>query len=86
MMKYLLIATTSVLAINTVAYAKSQAFYDNIDHNEDVTRKFNLDIYGAIEVTTDIKFRSASPTNSYYYVVPRELEYNQISIQATVPG
>lgn len=58
MMKYLLAATTALLAINTVAFAKSSTFYENIDHNDDVVRKFNLDNYSVVEVITDVKFRS----------------------------
>ncbi len=39
-------------------------------------------------MTTEIKFRTAGSKSddAYYYVVPRDLELNQISIIAQVPG
>jgi hypothetical protein len=61
--------------------------YEGLDYNEDVLRIINLEIYSSIEVTTEIKFKSPnSAVDSYYYVVPRDLEDKHMSIQAKIPG
>lgn len=73
MMKYLLIASA---VINVLAIAKQASLYESVDHNEEVTRKINLEAHSVVEVTTDVKFRSISKQTNYYFVVPRELDYN----------
>lgn len=73
MMKYLL-AVSALLSLVTVSQAA--ALYDEVDHNEEVNRKINLDLHSVIEVVTDIKFRSHKDSSHYYFVVPRDLEYN----------
>lgn len=84
MMKYLLsfVAIVSV-SLMTVHAATN---YENIDHNEEVTRRINLDPQSVVEIITDIKFRTAHSKGSdksfYYYVIPRELEDNLVSLQA----
>jgi hypothetical protein len=80
MMRYLLAATAAALVINTVAIAKPLNLYENVDYNEEVSRKFNLDLQSLVEVSTDIKFKSSEDSSTYYYVVPREYESNLISI------
>lgn len=86
-MKYLLAATAAVsVVLNTVAYAKTLNLYENIDYNEDVLRKINLEQHSVVTVSTEVKFRTASPSSVYYHVIPRDLDYEHISLKAFLPG
>ena len=78
MRKYLLPLLSTVAILSLEVLSKSRVSYEGADYNEEVTRKINLDIHSAVEVITDIKFRSKSTkgTDNYYFVVPRELEDN----------
>lgn len=53
-MKYLC-TLALVISLSHLALSASSP-YENKDFNEDVTRKFNLDIKGVVEVITDIRF------------------------------
>ena len=71
----------AVAALLSSPFQSKPLDYDLQDYNEDVLRVINLEIYSSIEVTTEIKFKTASTsTDSYYYVVPRDLEHNHMSI------
>ena len=80
------IVTLSLLALDS--YAQATLNYESIAHNEDVKRRINLEPLSVTEITTDIKFRTVHSQEGekafYYYVIPRELEENLVSITASL--
>jgi hypothetical protein len=84
-MKYLLFGTLALLSVG-LAVADEDALFHGVSFNEDVTRKFNLDTNGVVEVLTDVRYRAKSQDDAraYYYVVPRVHEDNLVSITAVV--
>jgi flagellar biosynthesis component FlhA len=52
--------------------------------NEDVSRRILLDTPGALEVHTDLRFKTGSDPKSYFFVVPRHLESLLVSLSAVV--
>lgn len=86
-MKYLWAVSAAVtLLLSSSAEARNLNLYENIDYNEDVLRKINLDQHSVVTVTTEIKFRSAASSSVYYHVIPRDLDYEHISLKALLPG
>jgi hypothetical protein len=58
MRKYLLTIVSTIAVLSHSIMASRS--YDDVDHNEDVLRKINLDQYSCTEITTDIKFKTAN--------------------------
>jgi hypothetical protein len=59
--------------------------FAGVSFNEDVTRKFNLDLQSnIIEVTSDIRFKPWSKEDSaaYYYAISDTNNENLVSIKA----
>jgi hypothetical protein len=78
-----LLASLSLLTFTTKALD-----YDKVSHNEDVTKKINLELIGVTEVMTEIKFhpKNFGEAKTYYHVIPEALEHDLVSITAVAPN
>jgi len=85
-MKYLLLGSLTVLlSISSIMANDDDVMFTGVSFNEDVTRKFNLDLQSnIIEVTSDIRFKPWSKEDSaaYYYAISDTNHENLVSIKA----
>ncbi len=85
-MKYLLLGSlTLLLSISSTMANDDDVIFAGVSFNEDVTRKFNLDLQSnIIEVTSDIRFKPWSKEDSaaYYYAISDTNNENLVSIKA----
>ena len=71
-----------------IALSTKAAQYDNLDFNEEVSRRILLDQQSVLEVISEIRFKSNSnqDKSSYYFAIPRSLDENLIHLNAEDTG
>lgn len=87
-MKYLLFGTLALLSVGLAVAQQGDddSLFQGVSFNDDVTRTFNLDTNGAVEVLTTLRYRpkSQDDARAYYYVIPKVHEENLVSLTAVV--
>ena len=83
-MKYLLYGALALLSF--AAAQEDDSLFHGVSYNDDVSRKFNLDTNGVVEVLTDVRFKAKSQEDAraYYFVIPRIHEEHLVSLTAVV--
>lgn len=62
-MKYLFFSTLAALFMSLLtgqSYGQDDSIFHGRSYNDDVSRKFNLDAAGVVEVLTDIRYKPKS--------------------------
>ena len=71
-----------------IAISTQAAQYDNLDFNEEVSRRIVLDQQSVLEVISEIRFKSSSnqDKSTYYFTIPRSLDEHLIHLNAEDTG